>query len=238
MNRAASQLVLVLCASLIACGGKGPVASQPAPVPSEAEDLCSTGGRFERRSEPYAEFCKTRGADPNLEKRMTEIIVGAGADVRRFSTRCRADICSVKCVTVPREQCVEELDSVVRWSARQQVLDGVWIQDKLGQVLFKFLSKEYVAAQPARRALLDRIVRRLHDSPAFLSCKENASAHGLLLLYIEVPTSGTPSVTLDRSDLAQTADADCISKALLGAVIDERVAPPLSTRDLPIAVKL
>jgi hypothetical protein len=77
----------------------------------------------------------------------------------------------------------------------------------------------------------------MHESPAMALCKQNASEHGQLLLYAEVPSSGTPSVTVD-GELAGTSDADCVSKALPAAVIDERVTPPLSNRDLPIAVKL
>jgi len=50
-----------------------------------------------------------------------------------------------------------------------------------------------------------------------------------------VTESGTPSVTVS-SEIAETTDADCVSKALLAAVIDERVPPLLSGRDLPIAV--
>jgi len=117
------------------------------------------------------------------------------------------------------------------------IFDAVGFGDQHGQGLFKFLSKDYLEALPARRELLNRIARRLHDSPALAACKQNTSAHGILLLYVDVPTSGTPTVMV-RGELAETADADCVSKALLATVIDEEVAPPLSNRDYPIAVKL
>jgi len=86
-------------------------ATQPQPAPSEAEDYCirRAGVRDERPIDPFAEFCKTRDGDPELEKRMAETLVAGGAELRRFSVRCRADICSVKCVTVPREQCMDDL---------------------------------------------------------------------------------------------------------------------------------
>jgi hypothetical protein len=168
---------------------------------------------------------------------MTEMIVGAGATPGRFSVRCRSHICSVKCVTAPRELCVEELRGVIKWSAQKQTLDAVSVSDRHGQALFKFLSTEYLEALPARRELLARIASRLHESAALKACKANATAHGLLLLHIEVPTDGTPSVTV-RSEIAETSDADCVSKALLAVFNDERVPPPFSARDLPIAVKL
>jgi len=70
------------------------------------------------------------------------------------------------------------------------------------------------------------------------ACHEpDASAHGVLYLFVDVPRSGTPSVRV-HGDLADTADADCVSKALLATVIDERVTPPVPSGEVPIAVKL
>jgi hypothetical protein len=237
MSALTRRLLLGLCASLIACGGTTAPAPPPKPVPSEAEDFCSAGERRQQSADPFAAFCKTAGSDRELEQRMTDTIVAAGANVQHFSVRCRADICSVKCVSVPRQQCMDELRSVARWSGSRAMFDAIAFQDVRGQLLFKFLSRHYVESLPARRELIGHIARRLRESPALASCKQNASAHGLLLLHIEVPVSGTPSVTV-RGELADTSDADCVSKALLGTVIDERVTPPLSSRDLPIAVNL
>jgi len=179
MNKVAFPLIGVLWVSLIACGGKGAPLPQPKPVPSEAEDFCIADTRVKHGIDPSAVFCETRGSDPKLEKRMTETIVGAGADVRRFSLRCRADICSVTCVTVPREQCVDELHRVVRWSAPQLIFDAIEFQDRRGQWLFRIRSKDYVESLSGRRELLSRIARRLRDSQALESCKQNANAHGL-----------------------------------------------------------
>lgn len=240
MRRLATQLMLLLSASLIACGGKATSAPETRPPPSDAEDYCATGDflRDKRHPvDPFAEFCTTQGSNPELENRMTDTIIGAGAAASRFSVRCRGDICSVKCVTVPREQCVEELHTVGRWSAPKQIFDAIGFQDRRGQAVFKFVSKAYLEALPARRELVARIASRLRESSALKACKASATAHGLLLLHVEVPTDGTPSVTV-RSEIAETSDADCVSKALLAVVIDERVPPPFSTRDLPIAVKL
>jgi hypothetical protein len=239
MNRVL-PLSVVVFASFLACGGKVPPGTEPAPAPSEAEDYCirHEGTQVENGGDTFAEFCKTRGSDSELEKRMTDTIVAAGVDVRRFDLRCRAEICSIKCVTLPREQCVDDLRSVGRSSASQRIFDAIGFPDERGrQAFFKFVSKADLDSFPMRRELIGRIERRLHDSPTFKSCKQNASTHGVLLLYIDVPSSGTPSITV-RGEVAQTADADCVSKALLAAVIEERVTPPLSSRGLAIAVKL
>ena len=229
---------LALSIAVIGCSGRQTRATQSKPPPPEAEDYCVRYDASERgrASDMFAAFCKTQGSDPKLEQHMTEMLVGGGLDANRFSIRCRADICSVKCVSVPREKCVDDLHTASKWTD-SDVLYGIGFQDKLGQALFKFLTYDAVAALPARQDVVTRIARRLHDSPALQGCKQNATAHGLLLLYIEVPKLGPPTVTAS-GDISQTADADCVTKALMGALVDERVTAPLSTRDLPIAVNL
>jgi hypothetical protein len=220
------------------CGVREARVTQPRQPRPEAEDICLRRVTAEqhRSTSPFAEFCRTQGSDPKLERHMTEILVGGGAEAGHFSIRCRADICSVKCVTVPREQCVAELHNAGKWSGNE-ILYGMGFQDDRGQAMFRFLSDEYLSARPARQDVVSRIARRLHDSAALQACKQNASAHGLLLLYIEVPQLGSPTVTAS-GEISDTADAECVRKALMGAVVDERVTAPLSTRDLPIAVNL
>lgn len=229
---------LALSISALGCSGRQAPANKPKPPPPEAEDYCVRYGTSAhgRASDMFADFCKTQGSDPKLEQRMSAMLVRGGVNANRFSIRCRAGICSVKCVTVPRQKCVDDLHNAGKWSAGD-ALYGIGFQDELGQALFKFVTYDAVAALHARQDVVTRIASRLHGSPAFHACKQHANAHGRLLLYIEVPKLGPPTVTAS-GDISQTADADCVTKALMGAVVGERVTAPLSTRDLPIAVNL
>jgi hypothetical protein len=231
-------LRVVVVLGVVACGGTGGRASTPAPVPAEAEDVC--GADAARSDDVFASFCTTHGQDVALEKQMTQLLVNGGANPQRFSLRCRASICSVKCVMAPRERCVDELHAVGAWEANapRAVVEAMAFADQRGYALFRFSTQQELAALAKRRALVARLAHRLHDSAALESCKQSATAHGLLLLYVDVPTAGTPSVSVDGGGVAQTADADCVSKVLLAAVIDEQVTPPFSSRNLPIAVKL
>jgi len=240
MTWAGFQLSVVLGACLVACGGsKGASTAQPKPGASVTDEECArpSTSAVEHRESPFAEYCKTTSSDPTLEKRMGETLASAGADARHVRLSCRADVCKVKCQTSPFDKCVAELHAVAQWSASKDLFYAIGHQDSRGVALFKFLSKASLESLPARRSILDRIARRLHDSPALASCQQNATVHGVVLLYVEVPVGGSPSVRVD-GEVAMTPDADCVSKALLAAVIDENVTPPLTNRDLPIAVQL
>jgi hypothetical protein len=237
MTKAGVQLTVVICATLIGCGSASPSATHAGAANADAEEACVGRREIEGQVDPFLPFCSTQGADPALAKRMTETIVAAGVELRHFSLQCRADICKVKCETSPREACVDELQRVTQWSAHHQLFDAIEHSSRRGYSLYKFLSKDYLAALPARRAALDRIARRFHASPALAQCKQSTTVHGQQLLYIDVPVSGTPSVMVD-GEVAMTPDADCVSKALLAAVIEEQVAPPLANDDLPFAVVL
>lgn len=240
MTRAKLSLSIVLSVGFAACGGSKPILpAQSASTANDIDDVCARDGASaeKARNDHFLAYCTTTGSEPALEQRMRETITSAGIEARHFRLRCREDACRISCDALPPEQCGEELRRLGQWSAHQGLFEGIRHNNGRHVSLYKFLSREYIESLPARKTVLSSISRRFHASGALALCKDHATAHGLLLLYITVPVSGSPSVTVD-GELAMSADADCVSKALLAAVLEERPSPPLTNLDLPIAVSL
>lgn len=102
----------------------------------------------------------------------------------------------MSCVTTPTELCTDELRPQGRVAAPTLVIGELVFDARRGQALVAFLSKAERERREARRAAVERIARRFRESSELASCKKYAMARGRCILYLDVPTSGTPTVAV------------------------------------------